>query len=261
MSFDILLNVDPEKEEKIKSSFGIEIVTKGSPELTVFLDIKQNFQLLQAVQAIKIPGQLRFENSIILKNVELSTIWRNLQNFELFNLFTIMTGYKIGSETETSETKWEPGMMVATRSDGLAGFTGIEEGRSTLRYEISISRDVEEYFSALVGPDDSQFHAMATKIILLVTSPFSVPFLPAPRLQTLLMNSASNSKSRSRRQSKALALETDVQFRFTTPTVDRGLHLMENFEIRKNRFDGHLELGLLLLLLSEINSESNWLLI
>ena len=40
MSFDILLNVDPEKEEKIKSSFGIEIVTKGSPELTVFLDVR-----------------------------------------------------------------------------------------------------------------------------------------------------------------------------------------------------------------------------
>ena len=119
MNFDIIFAVG-EEEQKVETKLGMNLVTEGSPSAEVHFEMSQDVDILE--QFDWLPNELDVTNAIILKSVQLSTVWwRNLQNFEVINSFTCSITY----EGSTDEISWTPRISVKTRNDGLEYGIGI----------------------------------------------------------------------------------------------------------------------------------------
>ena len=118
MNFDIIFAVG--EEQKIETKLGMNLVTEGSPSAEVHFEMSQDVDILRRFDWL--PNELDVTNAIILKSVQLSTVWwRNLQNFEVINSFTCSVTIR-GS---TNEISWTPRISVETRNDGLEYGIGI----------------------------------------------------------------------------------------------------------------------------------------
>ena len=119
MNFDIIFAVG-EEEQKIETKLAMNLVTEGSPSAEVHFEMSQDVDILRRFDWL--PNRLDVTNAIILKSVQLSTVWwRNLQNFEVINSFTCSVTFR-GS---TNEISWTPRISVETRNDGLEYGIGI----------------------------------------------------------------------------------------------------------------------------------------
>ena len=120
MNFDIIFSMG-EEEQKVETKLGMNLVTEGSPSAEVHFQMSQHVDILK--QFNWIPNDLDVTNAIILKSVQLSTVWwRNLQNFEVINSFTCSVTF---SELPVEEISWTPRISVETRNDGLEYGIGI----------------------------------------------------------------------------------------------------------------------------------------
>ena len=102
-----------ENDEVISTDFGAELHTEGSPNARAFFNmVNKGVPVLSFL-----PSALDLENVISLKSAQISTVWwRNLQNFELANKFTMNEHWP---ETGHKSTNLEPHIKVSHQVEYL----------------------------------------------------------------------------------------------------------------------------------------------